>query len=337
MPAPRVFSGIQPTADSFHLGNYLGAVRQWVALQETHDAIYCVVDLHAITLPQDPAQLRRRTRVAAAQLFAAGLDPDRCIVFVQSHVAEHTELAWVLSCLTGFGEASRMTQFKDKAAKGGATQASVGLFSYPILQAADILLYQTDQVPVGEDQRQHLELSRDLAIRFNHRFGPTLTVPAAYIMQDVAKITDLQDPAAKMSKSSSSPQGIVDILDEPDVIRRKISRAVTDTGSGIQADETNKPGITNLLRIYSGLAGETVAALESRYAGAGYGQFKKDLAEVVVGALAPIRERAEKMLADEAALDRLLAQGADRARALARPTMAAVSDRVGFLPGARAR
>jgi len=337
MSAPRVFSGIQPTADSFHLGNYLGAVRQWVALQETHDAIYCVVDLHAITLPQDPAQLRRRTRVAAAQLFAAGLDPDRCIVFVQSHVAEHTELAWVLSCLTGFGEASRMTQFKDKAAKGGATQASVGLFSYPILQAADILLYQTDQVPVGEDQRQHLELSRDLAIRFNHRFGPTLTVPAAYIMQDVAKITDLQDPAAKMSKSSSSPQGIVDILDEPDVIRRKISRAVTDTGSGIQADETNKPGITNLLRIYSGLAGETVAALESRYAGAGYGQFKKDLAEVVVGALAPIRERTEKMLADEAALDRVLAQGADRARALARPTMAAVSDRVGFLPAARAR
>jgi tryptophanyl-tRNA synthetase len=337
MSAPRVFSGIQPTADSFHLGNYLGAVRQWVALQETHDAIYCVVDLHAITLPQDPAQLRRRTRVAAAQLFAAGLDPGRCIVFVQSHVAEHTELAWVLSCLTGFGEASRMTQFKDKAAKGGATQASVGLFSYPILQAADILLYQTDQVPVGEDQRQHLELSRDLAIRFNHRFGPTLTVPAAYIMQDVAKITDLQDPAAKMSKSSSSPQGIVDILDEPDVIRRKISRAVTDTGSGIQADETNKPGITNLLRIYSGLAGETVAALESRYAGAGYGQFKKDLAEVVVGALAPIRERTEKMLADEAALDRLLAQGADRARALARPTMAAVSDRVGFLPAARAR
>jgi tryptophanyl-tRNA synthetase len=337
MSAPRVFSGIQPTADSFHLGNYLGAVRQWVALQETHDAIYCVVDLHAITLPQDPAQLRRRTRVAAAQLFAAGLDPDRCIVFVQSHVAEHTQLAWVLSCLTGFGEASRMTQFKDKAARGGAAQASVGLFGYPILQAADILLYQTDQVPVGEDQRQHLELSRDLAIRFNHRFGPTLTVPAPYIMQEVAKITDLQDPAAKMSKSSSSPQGIVDILDEPDVIRRKISRAVTDTGSGVQADETNKPGITNLLRIYSGLAGETVAALESRYAGAGYGVFKKDLAEVVVGAVAPIRERTEKMLADEAALDRLLAQGAARAGALARPTMAAVSDRVGFLPAAARR
>jgi tryptophanyl-tRNA synthetase len=337
MSAPRVFSGIQPTADSFHLGNYLGAVRQWVALQETHDAIYCVVDLHAITLPQDPAQLRRRTRVAAAQLFAAGLDPDRCIVFIQSHVAEHTELAWVLSCLTGFGEASRMTQFKDKAARGGAAQASVGLFSYPILQAADILLYQTDQVPVGEDQRQHLELSRDLAARFNHRFGPTLTVPAAYIMPEVAKITDLQDPAAKMSKSSSSPQGIVDILDEPDVIRRKISRAVTDTGSGVQADETNKPGITNLLRIYSALAGETVAGLETRYAGAGYGEFKKDLAEVVVDAFAPIRERTEKMLADEAALDQLLAQGAARAGTLARPTMAAVSDRVGFLPAAARR
>jgi tryptophanyl-tRNA synthetase len=337
MSAPRVFSGIQPTADSFHLGNYLGAVRQWVALQETHDAIYCVVDLHAITLPQDPAQLRRRTRVAAAQLFAAGLDPDRCIVFVQSHVAEHTELAWVLSCLTGFGEASRMTQFKDKAARGGAAQASVGLFSYPILQAADILLYQTDQVPVGEDQRQHLELSRDLATRFNHRFGPTLTVPAAYIMPEVAKITDLQDPAAKMSKSSSSPQGIVDILDEPDVIRRKISRAVTDTGSGVQADETNKPGITNLLRIYSALAGETVAGLETRYAGAGYGEFKKDLAEVVVDAFAPIRERTEKMLADEAALDQLLAQGAARAGTLARPTMSAVSDRVGFLPAAARR
>jgi tryptophanyl-tRNA synthetase len=329
-----VFSGIQPTGE-VHLGNYLGAIRQWVALQDTHDAVYCVVDLHAITLPWDPAQLRQRTRVAAAQLFAAGLDPERSIVFVQSHVPEHAELAWVLSCLTGFGEANRMTQFKDKAAKGGAAQASVGLFTYPILQAADILLYQTDQVPVGEDQRQHLELSRDLATRFNHRFGPTptFTVPAAYIPPGVAKITDLQDPAAKMSKSSSSPQGIVDVLDEPDVIRRKILRAVTDTGSGIQADETNKPGVTNLLRIYSGLSGETIGELESRYAGAGYGDFKKDLAEVVVDAFAPIRERTEKMLADEATLDRLLAQGAQRARPLARQTMTVVNGRVGFLPG----
>jgi tryptophanyl-tRNA synthetase len=335
MSRPRVFSGIQPTADSFHLGNYLGAVRQWVELQDSHDAVYCVVDLHAITLPQDPAQLRHRTRVAAAQMFAAGLHPDASIVFVQSHVPEHTELAWVLGCLTGFGEASRMTQFKDKAAKGGAAQASVGLFSYPILQAADILLYQTDQVPVGEDQRQHLELSRDLATRFNTRYGPTFIVPAAYILAGVAKITDLQEPSAKMSKSSSSPQGIVDVLDEPDVIRRKIARAVTDTGSGIEADETNKPGITNLLRIYSALAGETVASLESRYAGVGYGAFKKDLAEVVVNALAPIRERTEKLLANEADLDRMLAHGANRARPLARQTMAAVNERVGFLSGDR--
>jgi len=333
---PRVFSGIQPTADSFHLGNYLGAVRQWVALQESHDAFYCVVDLHAITVPQDPAGLRQRTRVAAAQLFAAGLDPDRCTVFVQSHVPEHTELAWVLGCLTGFGELSRMTQFKDKAAKSGTTQASLGLFSYPVLQAADILLYQTDQVPVGEDQRQHLELSRDLANRFNHRYGTTFTVPAAYILRGVAKITDLQDPAAKMSKSSSSPQGIIDVLDEPDVIRRKIARAVTDPGSEVRADEEQKPGVTNLLRIYAALAGEPVDALEARYAGAGYGAFKKDLAEVVVGALAPIRERTSKLLADEATLDRMLAHGAARARPVARETMTEVSQRVGFLPGGRA-
>ena len=336
MSAPRVFSGIQPTADSFHLGNYLGAVRQWVQMQETHEAVYCVVDLHAITLPWDPAQLRQRTRVAAAQLFAAGLDPERSIVFVQSHVPEHAELAWVLGCLTGFGELSRMTQFKDKAAKGGATQASLGLFGYPVLQAADILLYQTDQVPVGEDQRQHLELSRDLANRFNHRYGTTFTVPAAHILRGVAKITDLQDPAAKMSKSSSSPQGIIDVLDEPDVIRRKIARAVTDPGSEVRADEEQKPGVTNLLRIYAALAGEPVDALEARYAGAGYGAFKKDLAEVVVGALAPIRERTSKLLADEATLDRMLAHGAARARPVARETMTEVSQRVGFLPGGRA-
>jgi tryptophanyl-tRNA synthetase len=332
---PRVFSGIQPTADSFHLGNYLGAVRQWVALQESHDAFYCVVDLHAITVLQDPAALRQRTRVAAAQLFAAGLDPDRCTVFVQSHVPEHTELTWVLGCLTGFGELSRMTQFKDKAARGGAAQASLGLFSYPVLQAADILLYQTEQVPVGEDQRQHLELSRDLANRFNHRYGHTFTVPAAYILGSVAKITDLQDPSAKMSKSSSSPQGIIDILDEPEAIRRKIARAVTDPGSEVRADDEQKPGITNLLRIYSALAGEAIGALEARYAGSGYGAFKKDLAEVVSSTLAPIRERTEKLLADEAVLDRMLAHGAGRARPVARETMTQVSQRVGFLPGGR--
>jgi tryptophanyl-tRNA synthetase len=332
MARPRVFSGIQPTADSFHLGNYLGALRQWVTLQDTHDAVYCVVDLHAITLPHDPALLRQRTRVAAAQLLGAGLDPQRCIVFVQSHVPEHAELAWILGCITGFGEASRMIQFKDKAAKAGSDQASVGLFTYPVLQAADILLYATDQVPVGEDQRQHLELTRDLAQRFNHRFGATFVVPGPYILGDVAKITDLVEPAAKMSKSSSSPQGIVDLLDEPDVIRRKISRAVTDTGSEIRADEQAKPGVTNLLRIYSALSGESVAALEARYAGGGYGTFKKELAEVVVDALTPVRERTEKMLADEAGLDLLLAAGAARAREIASRTMTTVRDRVGFLP-----
>ena len=332
MSRPRAFSGIQPTADSFHLGNYLGAVRQWVALQDTHDAVYCVVDLHAITVPQDPALLRHRTRVAAAQLFAAGLDPDRSTVFVQSHVPEHAELAWVLGCLTGFGEASRMTQFKDKAAKGGAQQASLGLFSYPVLQAADILLYQTEQVPVGEDQRQHLELSRDLAIRFNHRFGPTFAVPAAYILSGVAKINDLQEPTAKMSKSASSPAGIIDLLDEPGVVRKKIARAVTDAGSEIRSDDAENPGVSNLLRIYSAFSGEEIAGLEARYAGAGYGAFKKDLAEVVAGALGPIRERAEKMLADEAELDRMLAHGAAKARPVAEQTMALVRERVGFLP-----
>jgi tryptophanyl-tRNA synthetase len=332
MPRPRVFSGIQPTADSFHIGNYLGALRQWVALQETHETVYCVVDLHAITVPQQPADLRRRSRVAAAQLFAAGLDPDRSIVFVQSHVAEHAELAWVLSCITGFGEASRMVQFKDKSAKGGADAASVGLFTYPILQAADIVLYDADQVPVGEDQRQHLELTRDLAQRFNHRFGSTFVVPGPYILPEVAKIADLQDPSIKMSKSASAPQGIIDVLEDPAVIRRKIMRAVTDTDGEVRADEQAKPGVTNLLRIYSALSGEPVAGLEQRYAGAGYGSFKKELAEVVVDAFAPIRERTEELLGDDAQLDKLLAGGAARAHELAAATMARVRDRIGFLP-----
>ena len=334
MAKPRVLSGIQPTADSFHLGNYLGAVRQWVSLQDSHDAFYCVVDLHAMTLPYDPAALRRRTRVAAAQLLAAGLDPQRCTVFVQSHVAEHAELAWILSCLTGFGEASRMVQFKDKSAKAGADSTTVGLFTYPVLQAADILLYQTDQVPVGEDQRQHLELTRDLAQRFNHRFGPAFVIPGPYIVADVARIADLADPLVKMSKSASSPQGIIDVLEEPAAIRRKIMRAVTDADGEIRADEEAKPGVTNLLRIYAALTGESMAGLEKRYAGAGYGAFKKDLAEVVVDALAPIREQTAKLLADEAKLDELLAVGAARARAVAQQTMTQVRDLSGLLaPG----
>ncbi|GAA3718818.1 tryptophan--tRNA ligase [Nonomuraea antimicrobica] len=332
MARPRVLSGIQPTADSFHLGNYLGAVRQWVTLQETHDAFYCVVDLHAITVPTEPAALRRRTRVAAAQLFAAGLDPERSTVFVQSHVREHTELAWILICLTGMGEAARMTQFKDKSAKFGESAASVGLFTYPILQAADILIYQANRVPVGADQKQHLELTRDLGQRFNHRFGDTFTLPEPYILKEVEKITDLQDPTAKMSKSSSSPAGILDVLEQPGPLRKKVMRAVTDTGSEVLFDEENKPGISNLLRIQSALTGTSIPELVTRYEGQGYGTFKKDVAEAVVEAFSPIRERTEKLLSDEAELDRLLAIGAERASAVARETMARVRDRVGFLP-----
>jgi tryptophanyl-tRNA synthetase len=326
----RVFSGIQPTADSFHLGNYLGAVKQWVDLQETRDTIYCVVDMHAITVPYDPDLLRRRTRVAAAQLLAAGLDPERCILFVQSQVPEHAELNWILGCLTGFGEASRMTQFKDKSAKGGADQSSVGLFTYPILQAADILLYKTNEVPVGEDQRQHLELSRNLAQRFNHRYGETFVVPEAYILPAVAKITDLQDPTAKMSKSSSSPQGIIDLLDEPEVIRRKIARAVTDAEGSVRADDAAKPGVTNLLRIFAALTGQAVADLEGKYAGAGYGTFKKDLAEIVADTFTPIRERTTKYLSDLDTLDAVLLDGARRARVITAETMSQVRDRCGF-------
>jgi tryptophanyl-tRNA synthetase len=324
-------SGIQPTADSFHLGNYLGAVRQYVAMQEGYDAFYCVVDLHAITVDYQPEALRRRSRVAAAQLFAAGLDPERSTVFIQSHVREHTELAWVLICLTGMGEAGRMTQFKDKSAKSGESSAGVGLFTYPILQAADILLYQADQVPVGEDQRQHLELTRTLAQRFNHRFGQTFVAPEAHIPKATAKITDLQDPTAKMSKSSSSPQGILDLLDDPGPLRKKIMRAVTDTGTEIVADEENKPGVTNLLRIYSALTETSVADLERRYEGQGYGTLKKELAQAVLDTFTPIRERTEKLLADEEHLDRLLARGAERAGVVARATMDLVRDRVGFL------
>ncbi|MFI9589493.1 tryptophan--tRNA ligase [Nonomuraea sp. NPDC052265] len=332
MARPRVLSGIQPTADSFHLGNYLGAVRQWVTMQETHDAFYCVVDLHAITVPTEPAALRRRSRVAAAQLFAAGLDAERSTVFVQSHVREHTELAWILICLTGMGEAARMTQFKDKSAKFGESAASVGLFTYPILQAADILLYQANAVPVGADQKQHLELTRDLGQRFNHRFGDTFTLPDPYILKEVEKITDLQDPMAKMSKSSSSPAGILDVLEQPGPLRKKVMRAVTDTGSEVLFDEENKPGISNLLRIQSALTGTPIPDLVARYEGQGYGTFKKDVAEAVVETFTPIRERTEKLLADEAELDRLLAVGAERAATVARQTMAEVRDRVGFLP-----
>nr|WP_243725460.1 tryptophan--tRNA ligase [Actinomadura rubrisoli] len=334
-----MLSGIQPTADSFHLGNYLGALRQWVALQDTHETFYCVVDLHAITVEHDPPTLRRRTKVAAAQLFAMGVDPERAAVFVQSHVPEHAELAWVLGCLTGFGEAGRMTQFKDKSSKQGTGGTSVGLFTYPVLQAADILLYSPEpgagervfHVPVGEDQRQHLELTRTLAGRFNHRFGETFVEPEPYIPAGAAKITDLQEPTAKMSKSASSPQGIVDVLEEPGPMRKKIMRAVTDTGSEVVYDEEKKAGVTNLLRIYSALDGSSVPDLERRYEGSGYGQFKKDLAQLVLDTFTPIRERTLALLEDEERLDLLLAQGAGRASKVAARTMATVRERVGFV------
>ncbi len=329
---PRVLSGIQPTAGSFHLGNYLGAVRQWVALQESHDAFYMVVDLHAITLPQDPADLRANTRLAAAQLLAAGLDPGRCTLFVQSHVPEHAQLAWVMNCLTGFGEASRMTQFKDKSARQGAESASVGLFTYPILQVADILLYQANEVPVGEDQRQHIELTRDLAERFNGRFGQTFTVPKPYILKETAKIFDLQDPTAKMSKSASTPKGLINLLDEPKATAKKVRSAVTDTDTVIRFDVENKPGVSNLLGIYSTLTGTGVAELEEKYAGKGYGALKTDLAEVVVDFVTPFRERTRQYLDDPETLDSILAEGAEKARTVAAETLSRTYDRVGFLP-----
>ncbi|MEH1125893.1 tryptophan--tRNA ligase [Micromonospora sp. CPCC 206061] len=332
---PRVLSGIQPTADSFHLGNYLGAVRNWVAMLQTHDAFYCVVDLHAITMGHDPALLRQRTRVAAAQLLAAGLDPERCTLFVQSQVPEHAQLGWVMGCITGFGEASRMTQFKDKSAKQGVDRASVGLFTYPILQAADILLYQADAVPVGEDQRQHLELTRDLAQRFNRQFGKTFTVPEAYIVRDTAKITDLQEPTAKMSKSASTPAGIIELLDDPARSAKKIRSAVTDTGREILFDPAEKPGISNLLTIYSALSGRSVGELVDAYAGKGYGDLKKDLAEVVLEFVRPIQERTRGFLDDPSQLDKLLAVGAEKARTVSAVTLQTVYDRVGFLPPAR--
>ncbi|CAL9445183.1 Tryptophan--tRNA ligase [Streptomyces sp. enrichment culture] len=328
----RVLSGIQPTAGSFHLGNYLGAVRQWVALQETHDAFYMVVDLHAITVPQDPQELRANTRLAAAQLLAAGLDPERCTLFVQSHVPEHAQLAWVMNCLTGFGEAGRMTQFKDKAAKQGADRASVGLFTYPVLQVADILLYQAHEVPVGEDQRQHIELTRDLAERFNGRFGETFTIPKPYILKETAKIYDLQDPAVKMSKSASTPKGLVNLLDEPKATAKKIKSAVTDTDTEIRYDTENKPGVSNLLTIYSTLTGAGIGELEEKYAGKGYGALKTDLAEVVVEFVTPFRERTQQYLDDPETLDSILAKGAEKARAVAAETLAQAYDRVGFLP-----
>ena len=332
---PRVLSGIQPTSGSFHLGNYLGAVRQWVSLQDTHDAFYMVVDLHAITVEQDPAVLRENTRVSVAQLLGVGLDPERCTLFVQSHVPEHAQLGWVMNCFTGFGEAARMTQFKDKSGKQGADRTTVGLFTYPVLQVADILLYQADQVPVGEDQRQHIELTRDLAERFNGRLGQTFTVPNPYILKETAKIFDLQDPTVKMSKSASTPKGLVNLLDEVKASTKKIKSAVTDTGTVVSYDEQEKPGVSNLLRIHSAISGRSVPELVQHFEGKMYGALKTELAELYAEWVTPIQKRTQGYLDDPAELDRVLARGAEKARAVAGETLATVYDRVGFLAAAK--
>ncbi|MGV3711989.1 tryptophan--tRNA ligase [Pseudolysinimonas sp.] len=332
MTKPRLFSGMQPSADSLHAGNYIGALLQWKKLQLEYDAVFCVVDLHAITVPQDPKALREATRRTAAQYIAAGIDPASSILFVQSHVPAHAELAWVLNTLTGFGEASRMTQFKDKSQKQGSDAASVGLFTYPILQAADILLYDAEIVPVGEDQRQHIELTRDLGSRFNSRFGETLTIPEVSILPETAKVYDLQNPGAKMSKSGESPQGILWLLDEPTVLAKKVRSAVTDTSREILFDPASKPGVSNLLSLLSVLTGTPVPELVDSFAGRGYGDLKGETADAVVAAFAPIRERTLELLDDPAELDRLLAGNAERAEAIAASTLARVYDRIGFLP-----
>jgi tryptophanyl-tRNA synthetase len=331
MSKPRLFSGIQPSSDSLHLGNYIGALLQWRQLQRDHDAFYCVVDLHAITVPQDPKTLAEQTRRTAAQYIAAGIDPSVSTLYVQSQVPAHAELAWVLNTITGFGEAERMTQFKDKSARYGAEGTSVGLFAYPMLMAADILLYGAELVPVGDDQRQHVELTRDLAQRFNSRFGETFVVPKAMIQRETARIYDLQNPTSKMSKSAESSAGLVLLLDEPSVTRKKIMRAVTDTDSVVRFDRGEKPGVSNLLAIYSALSGQSIDAVVAEYEGRGYGDLKKGLAEVVIGEFEPVRARALELLDDPAELDRMLGANADRASEVAEATLAKAYDRVGFL------
>jgi tryptophanyl-tRNA synthetase len=327
-----VFSGVQPTSDSLHLGNALGAVKQWVGLQDDFGTYFCVVDLHAITVPQDPGVLRRRTLVTAAQYLALGIDPERSTIFVQSQVPAHTELSWVLGCFTGFGQASRMTQFKDKSQKQGTDSATVGLFTYPVLQAADVLLYDTNLVPVGEDQRQHLELARDIAQRFNARFPGTFVVPEVLIAKETAKIYDLADPTSKMSKSAATDAGLINLLDDPALSAKKIRSAVTDSEREIRYDVEAKPGVSNLLSIQSAVTGTPIETLVAGYAGRGYGDLKAETAEAVVAYVTPIQRRVENLLADPTELQAVLDKGADRARDVAGLTLARVYDRLGFLP-----
>ncbi|HCD2522683.1 TPA: tryptophan--tRNA ligase [Corynebacterium striatum] len=331
----RVLSGIQPTADSYHLGNYLGALKQWIDLQNDYDAFYFIPDLHAITVEQNPEELRNRTVAGAAQLIALGIDPEKSTLFVQSHVPAHTELTWVLQCLTGFGEASRMTQFKDKSAKQGTDRTTVGLFTYPMLMAADILLYSPHYVPVGEDQRQHLELTRNLAERFNNKYGETFRVPEPFIPEDSAKIYDLQEPTAKMSKSGANPKGIINLLDEPKTSAKRIKSAVTDDLGVVAFDRETQPGVSNLLAIQSALTGEKIDDIVVKYEGKGYGHLKVDTADALEAFTAPLKARYDELMADRGELERLLAQGAERASEVAEPLVEKVYKAVGFLPRLR--
>jgi tryptophanyl-tRNA synthetase len=331
MSNKRVLSGIQPTHDSFHLGNYLGALKQWVELQENNDAFYCVVDLHALTVETDPKLLQQRTLVSAAQLIAIGIDPDKSTLFVQSQVPAHNQLAWVFECITGFGEASRMTQFKDKSQKGGAERTNVGLFTYPILQAADILLYQPDFVPVGEDQRQHVELTRDIAERFNKKFDKVFNIPQAQIIKSLAKINDLQDPTAKMSKSATSMSGVIELLDSADTTMKKFKSSVTDDGKEVRFDEKEKPGISNLLTIHSALSGKSITEVENDFSGKGYGDFKTAVAEVVISALEPIAKRTNELMSDRSELTRILKSGEIKANQVASETLKAAYSAIGLI------
>ena len=331
MSMKRVLSGIQPTSDSLHLGNYLGAVKQWVALQDGHDAFYCIVDLHALTVETEPSLLRRRTLTTAAQLIAFGISSEKSTLFVQSQVPAHNQLGWLMECMAGFGEASRMTQFKDKSSKTGADSARVALFTYPMLQAADILLYQADLVPVGEDQRQHIELTRDLAGRFNTRYGESFRIPDGLILKSAAKINDLQEPTTKMSKSSGSAAGVIEIMDAPEVNAKKIKSSMTDAGSEVRFDEREKPGISNLMTIHSALSGQSLSAIEDEFAGKGYGDFKGAVADVVTEYLRPIRERALELVEDEAHLIELLHAGGAKARKVAAGTIESVYKNLGTL------
>lgn len=331
----RVLSGIQPTADSYHLGNYLGALKQWIDLQDGYDAFYFIPDLHAITVEQNPEELRNRTIAGAAQLIALGIDPEKSTLFVQSHVPAHAELTWVFQCLTGFGEASRMTQFKDKSAKQGSDRTSVGLFTYPILMAADILLYSPDYVPVGEDQRQHLELTRNLAERFNNKYGDTFKVPEPFIPEGAAKIYDLQEPTSKMSKSGANPKGLVNLLDAPKTSAKRIKSAVTDDLGSVAFDREKQPGVSNLLVIQSALTGESIDSLVEKYAGQGYGHLKVDTADALQEFTTPLKERYDELMADRGELERILAKGAETAQEIAQPLVDDVYKKVGFLPRLR--